>query len=1023
MKDRRLHFPRWQMCLVLAAAVTSLSACRGGGDGSTFVPRESSAGAAVQQHVAPPIIQDSGTANPNSCGANLARLPGTYIAFTVYGKVERGIFKSINGSQWSEVKYTATNEQPSPTPSIAPSSGQDYYLYSGTYKIGSQSGCAYLVVTADKKPFLRQDYNAATAAMPNFSGRSYRTKKVKSGSVLIKVNITATGGAGTIVLGSLTGNLSHGTIKLTQRRTPLSIGVTPPPDGTPPPVTAATPAATSSPPLPSASDIKNILAGGTNATAYYASVVTTISTPSPDPSAEAFLGVVTSTSSRSFTMAIGNLTPAATGVGSYSSSSATLPYTEAQKFTSATSLNVDLTETTEVDAPSGIQSIAPGSVVIVGGALSGATLSADSITLVEPGPRSTKNVVMAPATVHRPANSRSLIWPHNTRMRYKPHDISDGENVVFYEGSEGSLGQTAPLPSFGLGQCSYLRGTITIGAGAGNAQTNEWPFTLNASEDGPIVTYAQGNVTLTATAVTHPAFPNFQYAVGAGIAVQIQKVDCSGHVSTFSNFSLGELASASGTVAGPLSTDTVTLAPGEGTPWPSANGVVNCATFSVSFDGYGNLQPIVDKVMAYLFTAKLCPLVSLSSGKINIGSLTSQNALIGSSTAVLNPAQSFAVTPLSTTPPSFTINGSAITYSYHEQVKLYLQTAFLGDAAGAPSLVDTVSNDIITKPQELSWTLDSSVAPTSAEFNFTGAPQSFTVPNDVTSISVSATGAGMQNPGGSVNALIPVTPGETLWVYVGGYTENSSGGYNGGGQGGADGDSLGGGGASDVRENGKALSNRVIVAGGAGGNGGFGNEALNGIGGGGGGCCAGANYLGDIIGTTDGVPGGGVFSAWGSSYGGGDGATYAANGAGGVGSFLGSSCNLLYYSGNSGTAGSGGTGGNAGDGVSASYGGSMVSSGGGGGGGGGYFGGGGGASGGLCATNLVDPIGDDNFDGGGGGGGSSYVEATGSGATFAPGCSDYCEGSVQFAWTYSASRPKRPRYASAHHLRGYASLP
>ena len=56
--------------------------------------------------------------------------------------------------------------------------------------------------------------------------------------------------------------------------------------------------------------------------------------------------------------------------------------------------------------------------------------------------------------------------------------------------------------------------------------------------------------------------------------------------------------------------------------------------------------------------------------------------------------------------------------------------------------------------------------------------------------------------GGRVHAVIPVTPGETLVVYVGGDATGSTGGFNGGADGGAgsySADGYGGGGASDVR--------------------------------------------------------------------------------------------------------------------------------------------------------------------------------------------------------------------------------
>jgi hypothetical protein len=103
-------------------------------------------------------------------------------------------------------------------------------------------------------------------------------------------------------------------------------------------------------------------------------------------------------------------------------------------------------------------------------------------------------------------------------------------------------------------------------------------------------------------------------------------------------------------------------------------------------------------------------------------------------------------------------------------------------------LVDTVSNGSSTMT-----------------FSFTGAVQTFIVPSCTYSISMQVKGAqgganwvNNINFGGSVTADVPVTPGETLYVYVGGQPSTGTlGGYNGGGAG--DGNGKGGGGASDVR--------------------------------------------------------------------------------------------------------------------------------------------------------------------------------------------------------------------------------
>jgi hypothetical protein len=250
-------------------------------------------------------------------------------------------------------------------------------------------------------------------------------------------------------------------------------------------------------------------------------------------------------------------------------------------------------------------------------------------------------------------------------------------------------------------------------------------------------------------------------------------------------------------------------------------------------------------------------------------------------------------------------------------------------------------------------------APQSQQFDFTGAAQTFTVPANVCQVTVDAFGAagggftsGQENNqvagglGGRTTATIAVTPGELLQVNVGGRGADASdeetpmavvnggpgssvrfgvvnpgalGGFNGGGDGGSDTSDdpgAGGGGASDVRQGGTALGDRVVVAGGAGGAGGNDDGGAGGAGGGGTG--------------GDGSAGDAPFGAGGTQTTGGAG---GSNGA---------------ASGENGTAGVGGTGGTGSDG-------------GGGGAGGGLFGGGAGAG---------DSSAGESDGGGGGGGGS-----------------------------------------------------
>jgi IPT/TIG domain len=232
----------------------------------------------------------------------------------------------------------------------------------------------------------------------------------------------------------------------------------------------------------------------------------------------------------------------------------------------------------------------------------------------------------------------------------------------------------------------------------------------------------------------------------------------------------------------------------------------------------------------------------------------------------------------------------------------------------------------------------------SVPFSPTGAEQNFVVPAGVTRIHVVAVGGsgGISDgspfaPGGAaaqVSGALGVTPGETLYVEVGGSGGSAAAAFGGGAPGG--GTTFGstggeGGGASDVRmcsvadllcPGGPLASRRVVAAGGGGGGGPFGGGGGNG---GSGGCSSGVA----------GTPG-----TAGDNGGGGGGGTHAAGGVGG-------SAGANSSAGTGGALGQGGTGGFA------TFGGA------GGGGGGGYYGGGGGG-------------GADNH-GGGGGGGSSLV--------------------------------------------------
>lgn len=124
-----------------------------------------------------------------------------------------------------------------------------------------------------------------------------------------------------------------------------------------------------------------------------------------------------------------------------------------------------------------------------------------------------------------------------------------------------------------------------------------------------------------------------------------------------------------------------------------------------------------------------------------------------------------------------------------------------------------------------------------------GRPRSWTVPPGADRITITckgAAGGGFQlfnnvtSNGGLARGTFDVTPGETLWIYVGGAGNSplahdgqygvgfySRGGWNGGGDAGRwwqfGWPAFGGGGATDVRRGGQTLAHRIIVAGGGGG--------------------------------------------------------------------------------------------------------------------------------------------------------------------------------------------------------------
>lgn len=258
----------------------------------------------------------------------------------------------------------------------------------------------------------------------------------------------------------------------------------------------------------------------------------------------------------------------------------------------------------------------------------------------------------------------------------------------------------------------------------------------------------------------------------------------------------------------------------------------------------------------------------------------------------------------------------------------------------------------------------SSVAQTT--YNYTGTVQTYIVPNNVTTINIESWGgqgedvSELYSPqtgglGGYSTGDLAVTPGETLYIYVGGEGIAGVGGFNGGGNGGTataaspdfGGSAGAGGGASDIRQGGTTLNDRVIVAAGGGG---AGRDYTNGScvpcgtggNGGAGGGLSGTNGE-EALYTNDPI--------YSNLTAGGVGATSTIGGTGGVG--------------NDGNPGEDGLLGVGGNGINGDY---NVASGGG---GGGYYGGGSGAGTSSGSGKAA----------GGGGGGSSFIGGVTNGIT------------------------------------------
>jgi hypothetical protein len=204
-------------------------------------------------------------------------------------------------------------------------------------------------------------------------------------------------------------------------------------------------------------------------------------------------------------------------------------------------------------------------------------------------------------------------------------------------------------------------------------------------------------------------------------------------------------------------------------------------------------------------------------------------------------------------------------------------------------------------------------------FQYTGAPQVWTVPAGVTSATFDLFGGagGQTSPseatrGGRATATIAVTPLEEILVYVGGEGADEvlgSAAFNGGGA--STGlYARGGGGASDIRRGGTALANRLVIAGGGGGDGGCQSAGAYPAGGLGGGLLGGAGVVNEECanGSSGGGAGGGGTQSAGGAASPGEDTTAGTLGVGGQAGKYGGGGGGGYYGGGGAMTGGGGGG-------------------------------------------------------------------------------------------------------------------
>jgi fibronectin type 3 domain-containing protein len=204
-------------------------------------------------------------------------------------------------------------------------------------------------------------------------------------------------------------------------------------------------------------------------------------------------------------------------------------------------------------------------------------------------------------------------------------------------------------------------------------------------------------------------------------------------------------------------------------------------------------SPVVTGVQATPLNAA----VTLSWNESSLSGLSGYRVYGGTS-----PNPTTVVSTVSATTPGYTHTGLTNGTTYYYRV-----TAIV--TANGRSNETPVSGDVSGTPTTL----------TTNTYSANGTVRSFVVPAGVLWLQADAIGAqggtgatGLGGKGGRVQGAIPVTPGETLYLYVGGNGSSNIGGWNGGGNGNGAGTGGGGGGATDIRRNNLVVTNKIVQA-------------------------------------------------------------------------------------------------------------------------------------------------------------------------------------------------------------------